>query len=135
MPKWWKRKEAKWWEIEAEKQGMTEKAYLDLLRMEKENAEMSLAVLKKREDARSRREKWDDYQAEQFEILKGKIAGYEEVAQVHSAYISILLKKLGATEDNMVTITPSEVTEALKKYEARAVNTGEGWGLYCEGKE
>lgn len=64
-----------------------------------------------------------------------KVEAYEQIAQMHSAYISILLKKLGATEDNMVTITPSEVTEALKKYEARAVNTGEGWSLYCEVKE
>lgn len=64
-----------------------------------------------------------------------RVAGYEQIAQVHSAYISILLKKLGATEDNMITITPSEVTEALKKDEARAVNTGEGWSLYCEVKE
>ena len=64
-----------------------------------------------------------------------KIAGYEQIAQVHSAYISILLKKLGATEDNMVTITPSEVTEALKKYEARAIKTEDGWSLYCEVKE
>jgi hypothetical protein len=64
-----------------------------------------------------------------------KVAGYEQIALVHSAYISILLQKLGATQDNMVAIKPEEVTEALNKYEARAVNTGEGWSLYCEVKE
>lgn len=61
-----------------------------------------------------------------------KVAGYEQIAKVHSAYISILLNKLGATKDNMITITASEVTEALKKYEARAMPTEEGYSLYCE---
>ena len=61
-----------------------------------------------------------------------KVAGYEQIAKVHSAYISILLNKLGATKDNMITITASEVTEALKKYEARAMSTEEGYSLYCE---
>ena len=61
-----------------------------------------------------------------------KVKGYEQIAQVHSAYISILLKRLGATEDNMIDITSAEVTEALKKYEARAIQTEEGFSLYCE---
>ena len=61
-----------------------------------------------------------------------KVAGYEQIAKVHSAYISILLNKLGATKDNMITITASEVTEALKKYEARAIQTEDGFSLYCE---
>lgn len=61
-----------------------------------------------------------------------KVAGYEQIAQVHSAYISILLKRLGATKDNMITITASEVTEALKKYEARAMPAEDGFSLYCE---
>ena len=61
-----------------------------------------------------------------------KVAGYEQLAKVHSAYISILLKKLGATEDNMLIITAEEVTEALTKYEARAIPVENGFGLYCE---
>lgn len=59
-----------------------------------------------------------------------KVKGYEQMAQVQSAYISILLKKLGATEDNKVDIKASEVTEALQKYEARAIATDEGFALY-----
>ena len=59
-----------------------------------------------------------------------KVAGYVQVAKVHSAYISILLNKLGATEDNKINIPASEVTEALAKYEARAVATDDGFGLY-----
>ena len=61
-----------------------------------------------------------------------KVAGYEQLAKVHSAYISILLQKLGATKDNMITITSAEVTEALKKYEARALPSEDGFSLYCE---
>ena len=64
-----------------------------------------------------------------------KVAGYEQVAKVHSAYISILLKKLGATKDNAVAFTDAEVKEALSKYEARAIRAENGWGLYCEVKE
>lgn len=61
-----------------------------------------------------------------------KVAGYEQVAQVNSAYISILLKRLGATEKNKVDIPASEVTEALTKYEARAVATENGFALYYD---
>ena len=61
-----------------------------------------------------------------------KVAGYNQIAKLHSAYISILLKRLGATEDKPITITASEVTEALTKYEARAMQTEEGFNLYCE---
>lgn len=61
---------------------------------------------------------------------KERVAGYEQMAQVQSAYISILLKRLGATEDNKVDIKATEVTEALEKYEARAIATEEGFALY-----
>ena len=57
-----------------------------------------------------------------------KIAGYEQIAKVHSAYIAILLKAMG----NAVTITESEVKEALEKYEVRALRVDDGWSLYCE---
>lgn len=68
-------------------------------------------------------------------VEREKIKGYDQIAQVHSAYISILLKKLGATKDNAVAFTDSEIKEALKKYEARAIRAENGWGLYCEVKE
>ena len=61
-----------------------------------------------------------------------KVSGYEQLAKVHSAYISILLNKLGAARDNMITITASEVTEAFKRYEARAIQLDDGFSLYCE---
>ena len=59
-----------------------------------------------------------------------KVAGYEQVAQVNSAYIAILLKKLGATEDKPIDVPATDITEALSKYEARAVATEGGFGLY-----
>lgn len=63
---------------------------------------------------------------------RAKVAGYEQIAKLHGAYISILLKKLGATEDNLITITSEDVKEALKKCEARAIQVENGYGLYCE---
>ena len=67
-----------------------------------------------------------------LENERAKVRGYEEVAQVHCAYISILLNKLGATKDNMISITPAEVKEALTNYEARAVLKDGVYSLYCE---
>ena len=61
-----------------------------------------------------------------------KVAGYEQIAKVHSAYISILLNKLGATRKNMITITAREIKEALKMYETRAIRDDDGYSLYCE---
>ena len=44
-----------------------------------------------------------------------KVAGYEQLAKVHSAYISILLNKLEATNsDNAITINAEEVKRSLK---------------------
>ena len=68
-------------------------------------------------------------------IEREKVAGHEQLAKVHSAYISILLQKLGATKDNMITITAGEVKEALEKYEARAMPAEDGYSLYCEVKD
>jgi len=62
-----------------------------------------------------------------------KVKGYEQIAQINSAYISILLKKLGATEDNPIIITPKDVKEATTSLEARAmINEEGGYGLYVE---
>lgn len=81
-------------------------------------------------------EKKTDKQKEKLiQMLKTereKVKGYEQIAKVHSAYISILLKKLGATEENKVDIPASEVTEALARYETRAAATEKGFGLYYE---
>ncbi len=65
---------------------------------------------------------------------KEREAGYAQVAKLHSAYISILLNKLGATEDCPVTISGADITEALSRYEARAVysNGKDEYSLWCE---
>ncbi len=62
-----------------------------------------------------------------------KVAGYEQVARVHSAYITILLKRLGADKDNAVDIRAHEIAEALEKNEARAFISEKGtYSLYYE---
>jgi len=90
---------------------------------------------KKAREQKRRVRAWHRHYEEVIATERGKVKGYEELAIVHSAYITILLKKLGATEDNMVTITTLEIMEALQKYEARAVPAENGFGLYCEVKE
>lgn len=71
---------------------------------------------------------------------RAKVAGHEQLAKVHSAYISILLNRLGATQDNPLPIMASEVKEAMQKYEARAIQVDglsleAGFSLYCEVKD
>ena len=63
---------------------------------------------------------------------RARVKEYEAIAKVHSAYISILLKKLGATEDNPQTFTKAEIKEALEKYEARGIPVEDGYSLWCE---
>lgn len=86
----------------------------------------------KRKIERQRIKKWHNYYEACIAEEKSKRSGYEELATVHSAYISILLNKLGATKDNVITITASEVKEALEKCEVRAIPTEDGYSLYCE---
>ena len=62
-----------------------------------------------------------------------KVKGYEELAKLHSAYISILLRRLNATEENSVVITNEDVKHAMSHFEARAYPKGEGeWAFYCD---
>lgn len=60
-----------------------------------------------------------------------KVAGYEQVANLHVAYIAYLLRKLGATTETPVTITKNDVAEAMK-LEVRGVPTEEGFKLYIK---
>jgi histone H3/H4 len=104
----------------------------------KKTEEMPTVVavkMKKQEDKRSRKEKWDNYMEEQLKAEREKVAGYEELAKIHSSYISILLKRLEATKDKPITITSKDVKEALTKYEARAIPSTDGFRLYCEAIE
>ncbi len=64
-----------------------------------------------------------------------KARGYEQLAEVHGAYIGILLKRLGADKENAVVIRAEDVTDALKNYETRALPGEDGaWSLYWEDK-
>ena len=60
-----------------------------------------------------------------------KVAGYEQVAKLHAAYIAHLLTKLGATKENPVTITKDDVAAAMK-LEVRGAPAGEGFKLYIK---
>lgn len=53
------------------------------------------------------------------ETEREKVAGYQQIIELYSGYIAILLEKLGATEENGVVITSAEVDEAMKKYDTR----------------
>lgn len=61
-----------------------------------------------------------------------KIAGYEELAKLHTAYIAFLLDKLGATEDNAVLIKDTDVKAMLQGYEVRGLQADNGWNIYCQ---
>ena len=87
---------------------------------------------KKAREQKRRTRAWHRHYENLIAMESEKRRGFEELAMVHSAYITILLRKLGATEDKMITITADEVREAMAKYEARAVPADGGFGLYCE---
>ena len=60
-----------------------------------------------------------------------KVAGYEQISKLHAAYIAILLRKLGATENEPFTITAADVAEAMG-LEVRGYPDGTSWKLYVE---
>ena len=60
-----------------------------------------------------------------------RVRGYEQLAKVHSAYIAILLQRLGAAEDNAFNIKANEIADALENLETRALAMEDGsWSLY-----
>lgn len=66
------------------------------------------------------------------EAEREKVAGYEQLAKLHAAYIAFLLQKLGATKDNPITITKEDVAGAME-LEVLGLHDGEGFKLYIEG--
>lgn len=66
-----------------------------------------------------------------LENEREKVAGYEQLARVHTAYIGVLIGRLGATKDNPITITKDDVAEAMK-YEVRGYPEGDAFNLYIE---
>ena len=62
-----------------------------------------------------------------------RVKGYEQLAKVHSAYIAVLLKDMGADKDNAFNIKPESVADALANLETRALPMEDGsWSLYVE---
>ena len=135
----WAVEDKTWWEEEAEEQGMGVDQYLQMRKLEWENAQLAMKAAigwirkhQKKLDRLSRNKKWEFVFEEKYEAEMKKVKGYEEIARLHSAYITILLNKLGATQDNMVSVTAEEIKEAMQKYEARAVPSDGSYSLYCE---
>lgn len=79
-----------------------------------------------------RQNKWIAHLKEMLAKEREKIAGYEQMAKIYTAYIYLLLKKLEAVEDNKVTFKEDEIQEAIRKGETRAIRSEEGWSLYYE---
>ena len=68
------------------------------------------------------------------ETEREKVAGYQQIIELYSGYIAILLEKLGATKENGVAITSAEVDEAMKKYETRGITKDGAISLFIEEK-
>ena len=65
-----------------------------------------------------------------------KEKGYQEISKVHTAYIAVLLKKLGATsEETAISITDAETKEALANYETRGAIDNGVWKLFAVEKD
>ena len=63
----------------------------------------------------ARRKRQNEKLRKMYESERQRVAGHEQLASIQSAYITILLNKLGATKERPVAITKEEVTEALAK--------------------
>lgn len=88
-------------------------------------------AIKAKEAARRKRQ--NEKLRRMLEEEKKSVAGYEELKKIQSAYVAILLKKLGATEDNPVMITSDEIKEALAQDNVRAIIEDVGvWKFYCK---
>ena len=69
---------------------------------------------------------------QKIECERERVKAYAEIVKIYGAYISLLLKKLGADKQGPVMISKKEVAEALTKLEARALPKEEGFDLYFE---
>lgn len=81
-------------------------------------------------EKQSRSQKWIEYLEAALAEERDKVKGYEQIAKIHGAYIAILLKKLGATEENKLHIPASEVKAHIETCEVRAEVTDNGYSLY-----
>lgn len=68
-----------------------------------------------------------------YEVEREKNAGYEELSNIQNAYIAVLLKKMGATEEHPIIVTNGEVKALLgsKLVTVNVVEKGK-WQFYIE---
>lgn len=81
----------------------------------------------------ARRKRQNEKLLKMLETERQNVEGHKELAKIQTAYVGVLLNKLGATKESPVTITNAEVREALTGCNVRAIPDGVGtWKLYCE---
>lgn len=68
------------------------------------------------------------------EELRLTVEGHKELAKVFTAYIALLLKRVGATEEEPMLITEEDVKYALEHYETRAILQNGEKMLFCAEK-
>ena len=68
------------------------------------------------------------------EELRKTVEGHKQLANVFTAYIALLLEKVGATEENPILITEEDVKYALEHYETRAILQNGEKKLFCAKK-
>ena len=72
---------------------------------------------------------------QRYETEREKVKAYEQIIQIHSAYMGILLKALGATEEKPFEYTHEAVTNAMENINAMAIPTENGFKLFYVEKE
>ena len=67
-----------------------------------------------------------------LEAERKKVAGYKELMDINMAFVSILLKSIGAvSEDTAIHIKKGDISEAMKAMRVRGSTWDGGYRLFC----
>lgn len=69
---------------------------------------------------------------QRYETEREKVNAYGQIVKMYSAYIGLLLQKLGATKDAPVKLLHDDITKAMDEFETRALSTEAGFEMYVE---
>ena len=72
---------------------------------------------------------------QRYETECEKVKAYEQIIQIHSAYLGILLKALEATDKKPFEYTHEAVTEAMENIVVMSAPTEKGFKLFYVEKE
>lgn len=70
-----------------------------------------------------------------YETEREKVKAYEQIIQIHSAYLAVLLKELGATGEKPFEYTHEAVTSAMENIVVMSAPTEKGFKLFYVEKE